>query len=202
MFEQEEKGERKKLNSGQPEVSERFRQIVARTLRRDTSDVIVTARLDTDLGAESLDLIEITMEVESEFNIWLPEKNILETAKETFGEGVLEREGVLTDKGRRLLEHRLSPEDFARLPATIRTADLTPFFMTVGAWIRLIEGLVAQKPSKCSSCGSVNLIPGNGFRFQCKDCGVFTVMPSGDDINRAWVSSYFETEHLAASRLE
>ena len=61
----------------------------------------------TDLGAESLDLIEISMETESQFHIFLPDKSILETAVEVFGPDVLEKDGYLTDAGKRLMLRRL-----------------------------------------------------------------------------------------------
>ena len=65
----------------------------------------------TDLGAESLDLIEITMETETQFHIFLPDKSILETAVEVFGPGILEKDGYLTDEGKRLLLRRMPEAD-------------------------------------------------------------------------------------------
>ena len=55
------------------EIHERFAGIVAKSLRIDPSQVTPDASL-ADLGAESLDLIEITMEAEDEFAIVMPQK--------------------------------------------------------------------------------------------------------------------------------
>ena len=59
-----------------------------------------------NLDAESLDLIEITMETESAFDVWLPEKSVLDTAAEVFGPDILVRDGVLTEAGKELLRRR------------------------------------------------------------------------------------------------
>ena len=92
------------------EVFDKFAQIVARSLRIDVSQVSPDVHL-TDLGAESLDLIEISMETESQFHIFLPDKSILDTAVEVFGPDVLEKDGYLTDEGKRLMLRRLPQSD-------------------------------------------------------------------------------------------
>ncbi len=74
------------------QILEKFREIVARSLRIDPATVNPECTLD-EPGAESLDLIEITMETEAEFNIWLPEKPIFATAEEIFGHDVLQTNG-------------------------------------------------------------------------------------------------------------
>ena len=85
------------------EIHERFAQIVAHSVHIDAAQVTAESYLD-DLGAESLDLIEISMEVESQFRVWLPEKSILQTAMEIYGPGALEHDGRLTPQGKALLE--------------------------------------------------------------------------------------------------
>ena len=67
-------------------ILEKFADIVSNSLRIDAARVVEDAYLD-DLGAESLDLLEITMEAEEAFNILIPQKNILQTAQEVFGRG-------------------------------------------------------------------------------------------------------------------
>ena len=59
-------------NMTETEVFDRFAQVVAKSLRVDVSQVSRDVHLN-DLGAESLDLIEITMETETQFHIFLPD---------------------------------------------------------------------------------------------------------------------------------
>src|SRR4029453_3276011 len=92
--------------ASRPEILERFTKVVVQSLRIDPSQVTEDAFLD-DLGAESLDLAEITMESGEEFDILVPQKNILQAATEVFGDGVLARDGKLTEEGKRFLRRRM-----------------------------------------------------------------------------------------------
>src|ERR1700733_3053433 len=119
------------------EVFDKFAQIVARSLRIDVSQVSPDVQL-TDLGAESLDLIEISMETESQFHIFLPDKSILDTAVEVFGPDVLEKDGYLTGEGKRLLSRRMPVSDAGEFQGDIAVKDLTDYFMKVSTWVRMI----------------------------------------------------------------
>src|SRR5579863_2804646 len=134
------------------EVLARFSELVGKSLHIDPSLVTPDTYLD-DLGAESLDLIEITMETESQFDVWLPEKSILDIASEIFGPGVLEKDGLLTEQGKRLMQRRMPPEDAADFEGEIAVKDLRHYFMKVGTWIRMIESLLEHTPRACSACG-------------------------------------------------
>src|SRR5688500_9578226 len=94
------------------EILDRLAEIVATSLRIDKNKVTGDAYLD-ELGAESRDLLEITMEAEETFNIQIPQKNILQTAQELGGEGVVIQDGKLTEAARRLLRARM-PEFASR----------------------------------------------------------------------------------------
>ena len=50
------------------------------------------------------------METETAFDVWLPEKSILDTAAEIFGPDILVREGLLTEAGKEMLRRRMPPE--------------------------------------------------------------------------------------------
>src|SRR5689334_19062126 len=112
------------------EVFEQFAPIVARSLRLDVAQVTMDAHL-TDLGAESLDLIEITMETESQFHIFLPDKSILETAVEIFGPDVLEKDGFLTEEGKLLMMRRMPETDAAAFAGEVAVKDLLQYFLKV-----------------------------------------------------------------------
>ena len=142
-----------------------------------------------DLGAESLDLIEISMGAEEAFDIWLSEKSILQTAKDVFGQDVLERNGVLTDEGKALLAARMPELNAAALEGEVRVASLNRQFMRVGGWVRMIEGLIASSPSVCPQCGG-ELGKAVTYKRKCPRCGAETTLVSGEDLNRQWVLDY------------
>jgi acyl carrier protein len=175
------------------EVFDKFAQIVARSLRIDASQVSFDARLN-DLGAESLDLIEIAMETESQFHIFLPDKSILETAVEVFGSDILEKDGYLTEQGKRLMMCRLPEADARTFQGTVAVKDLQSYFLKVGAWVRMVRALAEYTPGECTECGG-RMTASMGFRLKCAGCGQEITLRSGEELNRAWVREYYENEY-------
>jgi len=55
-------------------VEQRVREIVAEQLERDVKEVVNTASLIDDLGADSLDVVELVMKMEEEFGIEIPDE--------------------------------------------------------------------------------------------------------------------------------
>jgi predicted RNA-binding Zn-ribbon protein involved in translation (DUF1610 family) len=148
----------------------------------------------TDLGAESLDLIEISMETESQFHIFLPDKSILETAVEVFGPGILEKDGYLTEEGKRLLLCRMPEADAQAFAGVVSVKDLQHYFLKVNTWVRMIQGLVRYTPAECVACGGP-MAASMGFRMKCAHCGAEITLRSGEELNREWVREYFEREY-------
>jgi len=175
------------------EIFDKFAQIVARSLRIDVSQVVPDVQL-TDIGAESLDLIEISMETEAQFHIFLPDKSILETAVEVFGPGILEKDGYLTDEGKRLLLQRMPQSDAQAFEGAVSVKDLQQYFLKVNTWVRMIQGLVRYTPAECAACGGP-MAASMGFRMKCTRCGEEITLRSGEELNREWVREYHDREY-------
>jgi acyl carrier protein len=62
-----------KGGNGMP-VEQRVREIVAEQLERDVNEVVNTASFIDDLGADSLDIVELVMKMEEEFGIEIPDE--------------------------------------------------------------------------------------------------------------------------------
>jgi len=56
------------------EVAERVKSLVADKLSRDKSELTNEASFANDLGADSLDTVELIMEFEKEFGIVIPDE--------------------------------------------------------------------------------------------------------------------------------
>ena len=150
-----------------------------------------------DLGAESLDLIEISLDTEEEFGISLPEKNILETAEAIFGENVLEKEGILTEQGKKFLRRRMAENDGSSLEGEVTVEEIKRSFLRVGTWVRMIRGLIEYTPRVCRQCGA-KLKEVQAGMMKCRECGAECEIPYGDDINKQWIQQYYENEYLPA----
>jgi acyl carrier protein len=173
------------------DVPERFADIVARSLRIPRERVTADAYL-SDLGAESLDVLEMLIDIEDEFGVVMPQKDILQVAEEVFGPGVLVHEGVLTEHGVRLLRQRMPelPED--AIASGMPVAEVTRIFARVGTWLRLIDGLLERAATACPSCAGALGKPLAGRR-KCGACGTEVDLPAGDDLNRRWVEEYYRS---------
>jgi len=55
-------------------VEQRVREIVAEQLERDVNEVTSASSLIDDLGADSLDVVELVMKMEEEFGIEIPDE--------------------------------------------------------------------------------------------------------------------------------
>ncbi|MCS6840792.1 MAG: acyl carrier protein [Roseiflexus sp.] len=58
-----------------PEMEARLKKIVAEQLGVDESKIVPTARFTDDLNADSLDLVEMIMELEEAFGIEIPDED-------------------------------------------------------------------------------------------------------------------------------
>lgn len=171
------------------EIETAFAQIVAESIQIDASQVVAEATLD-ELGAESLDVVEISMEVESKFNVWLPDKSILDTAIEVAGRDAILQDGSLTELGKEMFRARMPREEWSLLEGEVTTSALHKYFMRVSTWVRMIADLREHTPKSCVSCGGKNLGELPGFRLSCADCGTEMKLRPGQDFNREWVEQY------------
>ena len=55
-------------------IEERVRKIIIEKLAVDEAEVTTEAKFTTDLGADSLDTVELIMEFEKEFEIAIPDE--------------------------------------------------------------------------------------------------------------------------------
>lgn len=57
-------------------VENKVKEILAKQLRLDAGKITSATNITTDLGADSLDLVEILMSLEEEFKISIPDEAI------------------------------------------------------------------------------------------------------------------------------
>lgn len=85
---------------------ERVRRCVAEVLALDVGEVAAESRLITDLGAESLDLVELMYLLENEFEIRLSRSDVSISAQLGLPEEEVHTDEVLTLRALELLRER------------------------------------------------------------------------------------------------
>src|SRR4051812_15049436 len=113
------------------EVALRVRTLVAENLELELDEVQLTSSF-FDLGAESLDLLDVAFSLESEYRISFPRTDILERATEHFGEDALVQEGLVTDLGLQLLREGMPELDPNLIKPGLRDVDVAKN-ITVGS---------------------------------------------------------------------
>jgi acyl carrier protein len=78
------------------EIADRVREIIAEQLMVDLEEVTDEASFVNDLGADSLDTVELIMEFEDEFGIEIPDESA--EAIGTVGEAITYIEGRVHEK--------------------------------------------------------------------------------------------------------
>lgn len=125
------------MKIGGSELRERVLKAVASALDRDPSEIDLYASLIDDLGAESIDFLDIRFRVESEFGIKIPDDDLWQGELLSSGSGLLTERGV-TREGLRTLQERLPEFRWERFPDGISQADL-PRLLTPATIISYLE---------------------------------------------------------------
>jgi acyl carrier protein len=166
------------------EIERRVLMVVARALDRPVSEVHPYTSLEADLGAQSLDYLDIAFSLEREFRIAFPRADFLQRAGDHFGEENLVKDGVITNLGLQLLAKGMPELDPANLRPGLRVTDLRRMFV-VATLIRVVKQLLEHKASmdrKCPGCGVEMEESLSLPEFVCPACKTNVPVTPGDEV--------------------
>ena len=130
------------------EIYEKVKESVVEALGVDEEEVTPTAVLFDDLGAESLDLLDIVFRLEKEFGIKIPRGGIQAETMSAEGENLKEEDlmvdGVLTPLGIQKLKEAMSEVDPSRITEGFRADDI-PTLFTVQTFVNIVKKLLEDK---------------------------------------------------------
>jgi acyl carrier protein len=110
-----------------PEITDKVRRIVAEALALDEALVKSDSLLMADLGAESLDYLDIVFKIERTFGIQITRGEMQRAARGDMTDEEFAPGGVISDKGLERLR-QLMPEARDRIVPGLRAAQILALF--------------------------------------------------------------------------
>lgn len=122
-------------------VFPKVREIIAEVLVLDEEEVTLQSRLISDLGAESIDFLDLVFQLEKEFAIKIPRGQIEKNARGNLAEEEFEKGGVVTDKGLEALKAYFSEVPAAYFKENMKVSEI-PLLFTVETFCKLVVSAV------------------------------------------------------------
>ncbi len=176
-------------------VFEELKKAIVETLRVDENAITRASSLINDLGAESLDFLDINYRLEQAFGMKMARHFVLEHIEEMFGEGTaIDEDGRLTGKAIELLKIRFGNNMPELQPGM--DMDEIPAMVTVQSMVQGVLDILNSLPDKCSSCGNTAWQSNDGVKIKCGSCGEGATYTNGDDLIKAWLTRVQEDKNI------
>ncbi len=125
------------------EIFTKVRTTLVDALSVDDEQVTPTARLKADLGAESIDFLDIVFRLEKQFGITIPREELF--PESIFqGDAKFVANGVVTPVGLEALEKQMPYADLTEFKKNPRLDKVEDLF-TVDLIVRYLESKIAKK---------------------------------------------------------
>jgi acyl carrier protein len=138
---------KEEINAVFPKVAD----TMADALGCDKEEVKLDSSLINDLGAESIDFLDIVFRLERAFKVKIPRGKIIEDARGDLSEADFEKGGVVTDAGFQRLKTFLSEVPADRFKSPLKVADI-PRLFTVETFCKIV--IRQQKAATSASAAS------------------------------------------------
>jgi acyl carrier protein len=119
------------------DVINRARDAIAAALYMDVENVHANSRLITDLGAESIDLLDVMFRLEKEFGVKLRQGEIESQIRGDMSDAEFATDGVLSEKALGRLREVLPEADQAAMVPGLTLRDIAPLF-TVETFAKMV----------------------------------------------------------------
>lgn len=125
-------------------VYPKVREIIADVLVIEEEDVSLDSQLIADLGAESIDFLDLVFQLEKEFGIKIPRGQLEKNARGDLAEDEFEKGGVLTPQGMVAIKNYLSEVPAENFKPNLKVNEI-PMLFTVETFCKLIVSAVNEK---------------------------------------------------------
>jgi len=111
-------------------VYPKIAEIIAAALPCEVERVKLEASLIDDLGAQSIDFLDIVFRLERAFKVKIPRGKIIEEARGSLSQAEFEHAGVVSPAGLERLKEFLNEVSPARFSSPLKVADIPRLFTT------------------------------------------------------------------------
>lgn len=125
-------------------VFPKVREIIADVLVLDENEIQLNSRLIGDLGAESIDFLDLVFQLEKTYGIKIPRGQLEKNARGDLAEDAFEKKGVLTEEGLQALKNYLSEIPADNFKANMKVNEI-PLLFTVETFCKLVVAALAEK---------------------------------------------------------
>ena len=128
------------INITNDEIQAVFPQVaktVADAIGCDVEKVKLESSLIDDIGAESIDFVDIIFRLQRQFKVKIPRGKIVEEARGNLSEAEFEKAGVVSDAGVARLRAFLSEAPPERFKSPLQVADV-PRLFTIATFCKLV----------------------------------------------------------------
>lgn len=168
-------------------VFKELKKAIVETLQVDEGAIKPESSFTNDLGAESLDFLDINYRLEQSFDIKMARHFVLEHIEEMFGEGTaIDDDGRLTENAVKLMNLRYD-ENMPELEVGMDMDDV-PAMVTVESFSKGVMDILNSLPEQCPKCGSTEWKSEDGMKVSCGSCGESGAYVNGDDLIVDWLT--------------
>ncbi len=177
-------------------IEDEVRAALATTLRIEPDTVGMEKSIINDLGATSIDFLDINFRLEQVFGIQLASQLLLDHVEEELGEGkAIDRDNKVTAAAAALLKEQFG--DVGGIEAGMY-ADEVAAIVTPGTIANAVEKILEHLPEACPSCGATEWKAEDGAKVTCGSCGAEATYPDGDELTKRWIHDIEREKQLFA----
>ncbi|STY30846.1 acyl carrier protein [Legionella wadsworthii] len=126
------------------DVYPKVREIVADVLVIDADEISLNSRLIADLGAESIDFLDLVFQLEKEFKIKIPRGQLEKNARGDLAEDEFEKGGNITEKGLQALQNYLSEIPADQFKPNMKVNEI-PMLFTIETFCKLVVSAIKEQ---------------------------------------------------------
>ena len=130
-------------------VYPKIKQIIVDVLFIEEDQVELNKRLIADLGAESIDFLDLVFQLEKEFDIKIPRGQLEKSARGSLSEQEFEQDGVVTERGMQALREYFTEIPADEFPQALKVSEIASLF-TVETFCKVVLNAQQQKTGKAA----------------------------------------------------